>query len=377
MLFDIRGGGSLLGEGIEMSTLQQPSVTLSVMDSIPSQKDALANGTGLVSHSLVGFSTSGVVKPALEASSDLIRDWTVAWGAKHLLLGPQVCNMHKSFQYLGPPLRGSFADVYPASWMGSSIPVAVKKFHLTTLPKHLESEFDSYQTLRFPHLVTFYGFSGATPGHFLAIFEFCDMNLQTYYKSVLKDQGFGIGLNMRVVVRILYELACAMNFLHTNLVSHGHLKSSNVFIHGNCLKLGDWGLSKIKLESSSCGASQGDGPTIRWRGCETFTRDYARNRMQFPVRASSDLASYGLILYEVCHGLIPYHDSLTEASVVALKNRGSYPCFDAFGYPLELQSLYQQCIHSVPSERGTFLGILRFLNTIPSLCLSEAKLTPF
>ena len=57
------------------------------------------------------------------------------------------------------------------------------------------------------------------------------------------------------------------------------------------VKISDYGLSKIKIETPS-GAVVGD-PTVRWRAPETFTREYARVKDTLSTQEALDSYAMG------------------------------------------------------------------------------------
>lgn len=325
------------------------------------------------------------------------------------LLAMQVQEVNKHEFKKGKRIAvGAFGHIYKGKY--DSKPIAIKVFYMMSLPAHLKFEFDSYALLRHPSLVSFYAIC-TTPGNFAMLMERMPESLRSFLakrengslvdnntgflyvpNSTLlfnpikktyfdpktgrsldpKDQGFivdpytkneiviedyttntEIALERSTIYDIAEQIAGGIDFLHRKKVPHKHFKSNNIFItklkKGYEVKIGDWGLSKIKLESSSCGASTVEA-TVRWRAPETFSREYARIKDMFETQAPVDIYAFGVLLWELPNkGLIPYHDK-SEVEVVRALSVGDKEQIDP-KWPILYQWLIEDCWNDYPALR--------------------------
>jgi len=241
--------------------------------------------------------------------------------------------------------KGNLGDVHAGSYDGSSI--AIKFFHMKSCPDRLLSEFDSYK-LRHPSLVEFYGLS-LEPGKFSMLMERMPESMHSFLAK--PENG---SLDWSTIFDIAGKIANGVGFLHLQGVSHNHLKSNNVFItqskKGSLeVKIGDWGLSKIKLETASHHGASGLA-TIRWRAPETFTREYSRAANSLEAQTRADIHSFALLLWELPNeGLIPFHDK-TEAQVVQLLSQGEREQINP-NWPIFYQWIIEACWNDNPAMR--------------------------
>lgn len=61
----------------------------------------------------------------------------------------------------------------------------------------------------------------------------------------------GIKLEEGHVITIIYNLLCAVNFIHSANIMHRDLKASNILIDDNCtIRICDFGLSRVMKPKS-------------------------------------------------------------------------------------------------------------------------------
>lgn len=257
--------------------------------------------------------------------------------------------------------KGSFGYVYKGLYKGQ--PVAIKKFFLKTLPGYLYSAFDPYvkaEMLGHPNIVSFLGISNA-PGKFMMVSEMMPRSMRSFYLNPANKY------NWQDMLTIMIGITEGLNFLHENQIAHKHLKSKNVFINDDfSVKIGDFDLSKIKLEASSSGCSPSEA-TVRWRAFETFTREYARSQ-ELASRMYADILSLGLVFWELASKRVPY-DGLSERGVVQM-GTAKIPVIIDRSWPLWFQEILEQCFNLDPVSRpraSTLLAKLKLLKKIASL----------
>lgn len=167
---------------------------------------------------------------------------------------------------------GGFGEVRTAKWNESE--VAVK--HLLANGLHrddiraLRKEIRIHSNLHFDHVVQLYAASTIAP-HLCMVVEFASGgSLRQYLHSTRESLAHALQ------TALLFDIARGMSFLHKKGILHRDLKSANVLVFANHrLKLCDFGLSKIKEESSSRGGAIG---TPQWMSPEEMD-DSAANEL--------------------------------------------------------------------------------------------------
>ena len=107
-------------------------------------------------------------------------------------------------------------------------------------------------------------------------------------------------LDIRARLQLVRDLLAALAYAHRSLVVHRDLKPGNVLVTADgTLKLLDFGIARL-LETDN--GAQAEGST------RVFTPDYASPEQLNgePAGTGSDIYSFGLILYELCVGVLPW-----------------------------------------------------------------------
>lgn len=147
-------------------------------------------------------------------------------------------------------------------------------------------------------------------------------------------------------IKIAFEIARAMQYLHLNRVLHLDLKSANVLMEGNTPKLIDFGFSSpdndaLKIKSNSIG-------TYNYMAPEILRKE--------KYDSKADVFSYGMLLWEIYSDESPFEDD--NVSVVKQK------ILDGENLPYEkeindkLRDLIEKCKNIDPNKRPTFDDIL-------------------
>lgn len=110
-----------------------------------------------------------------------------------------------------------------------------------------------------------------------------------------------VKLNEDRLILIAEDIALGMNYLHSRRVFHRDLKSSNILVDSNWnIKICDFGLSTVKSKlDRRKNRKEGRIGTPHWMAPEIM-------RLEM-YDEYSDIYSYGMILWEMVVGEIPYN----------------------------------------------------------------------
>ena len=198
--------------------------------------------------------------------------------------------------------KGGFGVVHLGVYRHND--VAIKQLHVTNPSQAALEEFQSEMAimarLRCPQIVQLYGIY-LQPSYGI-VMEFLARG--SLYKVLHNSEP----LSWETRHQIAFDIACGLAFLHKENILHRDLKSLNVLLNDQMrAKLTDFGLAKIKNESSSVTGSQVVG-TLQWMAPELFKRKavYAKE---------ADIYSFGITLWELVARKTPFEDAQNQALI--------------------------------------------------------------
>uniref|UniRef100_A0A672RWL3 non-specific serine/threonine protein kinase n=1 Tax=Sinocyclocheilus grahami TaxID=75366 RepID=A0A672RWL3_SINGR len=256
---------------------------------------------------------------------------------------------------------GSFGTVYKGKWHGD---VAIKILKVTEpTPEQLQAFKNEMQVLRKTRHVNILLFMGfMTKPNFAIITQWCEGS-SLYHHLHVTETKFD---TMRRI-DVARQTAQGMDYLHAKNIIHRDLKSNNIFLHeGWTVKIGDFGLATVKSRWSGSQQVEQPSGSILWMAPEVI-------RMQDtnPYTFQSDVYGYGVVLYELMSGTLPYSNINNRDQIIFMVGRGylspdlSKLCSNC---PKSMKRLIIDCLKFKRDERPLFPQVR--INQIPSLISS-------
>lgn len=209
-------------------------------------------------------------------------------------------------------------------------------------------EAEAASALNHPNICTIYDIDSVDGKPFIA--------MELLEGATLKQRIADHPLENETVVNLGLQIASALGAAHAKDIVHRDIKSSNIFITGSGqAKLLDFGLAKLKVASSSIG----DGATVTE---ESLTRS-GSTIGTFPymspeqlrgkeLDARSDLFSFGVVLYEMASGKLPFRgETLGSLSSAILDKTPTAPILLNPDLRPELQEIINKALQKDPDLR--------------------------
>ncbi|CAJ2648632.1 unnamed protein product [Trifolium pratense] len=171
-------------------------------------------------------------------------------------------------------------------------------------------------------------------------------------------------ISLEKLIAFALDIARGMAYIHSQGVIHRDLKPENVLIDEDFhLKLADFG---IACEESICDLLADDPGTYRWMAPEMIKRkSYGRK---------VDVYSFGLILWEMLTGTIPYEDMNPIQAAFAVVNKKLRPIIPP-DCPPAMRALIEQCWSLQPDKRPDFWQIVKVLEQFESSIARDGTLS--
>uniref|UniRef100_A0A4W4F585 RAF proto-oncogene serine/threonine-protein kinase n=1 Tax=Electrophorus electricus TaxID=8005 RepID=A0A4W4F585_ELEEL len=246
---------------------------------------------------------------------------------------------------------GSFGTVYKGKWHGD---VAVKILKVTDpTPEQLQAFRNEVAVLRKTRHVNILLFMGYMTRDNLAIVtQWCEGSSLYKHLHVLETN-----FQMFQLIDIARQTAQGMDYLHAKNIIHRDMKSNNIFLHeGLTVKIGDFGLATVKSRWSGSHQVEQPSGSILWMAPEVI-----RMQDNNPYSFQSDVYSYGVVLYELMTGELPYSHIANRDQIIFMVGRGYLSPDLSKLYkscPKAMKRLVADCIKKSKEERPLFPQIL-------------------
>ncbi|XP_052511488.1 mitogen-activated protein kinase kinase kinase 10 [Budorcas taxicolor] len=267
---------------------------------------------------------------------------------------------------------GGFGKVYRALWRGEEVAVKAARLDPERDPavtaEQVRQEARLFGALQHPNIIALRG-ACLSPPHLCLVMEYAR-------GGALSRVLAGRRVPPHVLVNWAVQVARGMNYLHNDApvpIIHRDLKSINILIleaienHNladTVLKITDFGLAREWHKTTKMSAAG----TYAWMAPEVI-------RLSL-FSKSSDVWSFGVLLWELLTGEVPYReiDALAVAYGVAM-NKLTLPIPSTCPEPFA--RLLEECWDPDPHGRPDFGSILKQLEVIEQSALFQMPLESF
>eukprot|EP00347_Sterkiella_histriomuscorum_P007834 403347387 len=246
---------------------------------------------------------------------------------------------------------GGYGDVFQGRWLGTR--VAVKKFGKRYLTKKAVKDFikeiEVVNQLRHPNIVLYMGVTFDTNNFYYMITEF--VNKGSLFELLHQKK---IPLDDDKTMKIAKQMAMALQYIHRKKILHCDLKSQNILLNDDwTVKICDFGLARYREKFQK--DNHGKIGTPHWMAPEILRGE--------KYLEPADVYSYGVILWEMLVGEIPYMGrSISQITGVVGYHK------EKLSVPLRcnkhLRKIVNNCLIYEPHRRPTFDHIIKYIERV-------------
>ncbi|KAJ4830798.1 Serine/threonine-protein kinase sty13 [Turnera subulata] len=409
------------GEGSNMSidsfgSLQTSngggSVAMSIDNSSVGSNDShtrILNHQGLKRHATDNYSVAHSVNHRTKRVTHALSDDALA----HALMDPNfpTCGLEDYDEWtidlrklnMGPPFaQGAFGKLYRGTYNGEDVAIKIleRPQNDPDKAKLMEQQFQQEVTmlanLKHPNIVRFIG-ACFKPMVWCIVTEYAKGG--SVRQFLTKRQNRAVPL--KLAVKQALDVAKGMAHVHGLNLIHRDLKSDNLLIFGDkSIKIADFGVARIEVQTEGMTPETG---TYRWMAPEELGHPHGflsvkghslfglsrseiyccllvllcREMIQHrPYTQKVDVYSFGIVLWELITGNLPFHNMTAVQAAFAVVNKGVRPTIPGDCLPA-LSEIMTRCWDANPDVRPTFVEVVKMLEDAETEIMTTVRKARF
>ncbi|MES1244429.1 MAG: protein kinase [Acidobacteriota bacterium] len=260
--------------------------------------------------------------------------------------GGRSVGRYRILKFLG---AGAMGEVYLAEDPHIERKLAIKTVRLVGRPNEIEDrtkrllrEARAAGRLLHPNIVTLFD-AGETEGQLFLAFELVEgADLAGRLES-------GPPLSLREVLRIVRQVADALDYAHRQGIVHRDIKPSNILLDTTGrVKVADFGIAKVTGQSTELTMAGSVMGSPQYLSPEQIRGDDLDGR--------SDVFSLGVVLYELLSGKRPFEGESITTLVYQILHKEPPPVSELRSIPPRLEQLLRNILAKEKNERTATAG---------------------
>ncbi|KAI3717099.1 hypothetical protein L1987_68460 [Smallanthus sonchifolius] len=238
---------------------------------------------------------------------------------------------------------GTFGDLYKGTYCSQEVAIKVLKPECidADMLREFSQEVFIMRKIRHKNVVQFIG-ACTEPSKLCIVTEF--MARGSIYNFLHKQNG---SFKLPLLLKIAIDISKGMSYLHQNNIIHRDLKTANLLMDEHeVVKVADFGVARVQTQSGVMTAETG---TYRWMAPEVIEHR--------PYDHKADVFSFGVVLWELLTGEVPYSYLTPLQAAVGVVQQGLRPTIPKQTHP-KLTELLENCWQQNPTSRPEFTDIL-------------------
>ena len=313
-----------------------------------------ANRRGRVTHAL---SDDALAQALMDNSSpteglDNFDEWTI--DLRKLNMGE-------------PFAQGAFGKLYRGTYNGEDVAIKILErpendpAKAQLMEQQFQQEVTMLATLKHSNIVRFIG-ACRKPMVWCIVTEYAKGG--SVRQFLMKRQNRSVPL--KLAVKQALDVARGMAYVHGLLLIHRDLKSDNLLIFGDkSIKIADFGVARIEVQTEGMTPETG---TYRWMAPEMIQHR--------PYTQKVDVYSFGIVLWELITGMLPFQNMTAVQAAFAVVNRNVRPIIPNDCLAV-LRDIMTRCWDPNPDVRPPFAEIVGMLENAENEIMTTVRKARF
>ncbi|CAA7398782.1 unnamed protein product [Spirodela intermedia] len=250
-----------------------------------------------------------------------------------------------------PFAQGAFGKLYRGSYNGEDVAIKLLERpennpeRAQLMEQQFAQEVMMLATLKHPNVVRFIG-GCRKPMVWCIVTEYAKGGSVRQFLNRRQNRS----VPLKLAVKQALDVARGMAYVHELGFIHRDLKSDNLLIFGDkSIKIADFGVARIEVQTEGMTPETG---TYRWMAPEMIQHR--------PYNHKVDVYSFGIVLWELITGMLPFQNMAAVQAAFAVVNRNVRPGIPSDCLPV-LGEIMSRCWHVDPDVRPTFAEVVSML----------------